>query len=140
MPNKNCLEGLRCPECKQEDVLEIMGTTLFRVVDDGTDSHTDVEWDCNSYTRCPQCNFEGTLKDFNIHEQPSEEKKKYVVIAFVRKRFTTIIDAVSKDDALRAASDLVHVEGIDIEDTWEEDNEYYDAEVSNQADLLPEGS
>ena len=72
MPNTNCLEGLRCPKCKQDDMLHIAGTSLFHVVDDGTLQHEDIEWDDDSFARCPQCNFEGILKDFRIEEVEDE--------------------------------------------------------------------
>lgn len=68
MSNVNCLEGLRCPKCGQEDRLLITGRAVFEVVDDGVEDHRDVEWDANSPTACDVCDFEGDLGDFRIPE------------------------------------------------------------------------
>ena len=64
--NTNCLEGIRCPECGQEDEFRIEGRTVFEVTDDGTGDHGDVEWDEDSYVLCPSCEFEGKLGHFQI--------------------------------------------------------------------------
>lgn len=66
--NTNCLEGVRCPRCGQEDEFRILGTSVFQVVDDGTIGHGDVEWDDDSHTLCPkhECEFEGPLREFQI--------------------------------------------------------------------------
>lgn len=130
--NENCLEGLRCPNCKQDDTLHIAGTSLFYVIDDGTTEHEDVEWDDDSFARCPQCGFEGKLCDFR-ENAPVPEKKVYEVFAYIKKRYTAVIKALSKDDAVRKASDLFHVHGIDVEELWEEDNEFYDVEFGDDA-------
>ena len=61
MANTNCLEGIQCPQCGQQDHFHIAGTSFFSVYDDGTDGHEDVEWDDDSFTRCPACNHEGKL-------------------------------------------------------------------------------
>jgi len=53
MPNTNCLEGLACPKCKQEDTLRIVGEAVFEVTDDGTYDYENVEWDDNSTCTCP---------------------------------------------------------------------------------------
>lgn len=62
--NTNCLEGLACPKCGNDERLFIVGMSVFEVVDDGTVEHEDVEWDDSSHTRCPQCNFVGNLCEF----------------------------------------------------------------------------
>ena len=64
--NTNCLEGLKCPECGNDERLVIHGTSAFEVYDDGTNRHWDVEWDDRSHAVCPNhdCNFEGQLGEF----------------------------------------------------------------------------
>ena len=62
--NVNCLEGVRCPKCGQEDTLRIEGRSVFEVIDDGTVSHADVEWCDDSWTLCPACEYEGKLGTF----------------------------------------------------------------------------
>lgn len=64
MPNENCLKGIRCPECGQEDVFKILGTAVFVVTDEGTDEFYEAEWDDTSTTRCPECNFVGAMRAF----------------------------------------------------------------------------
>lgn len=62
--NTNCLEGIRCPDCEQEDSFRIMGSSVFTVEDDGTVDHGDVEWDDDSWAFCPACEYEGKLGSF----------------------------------------------------------------------------
>ena len=64
MTNTNCLEGIRCPRCSQEDRFFISGCAQFEVTDDGSDAVGDHEWDEGSSTRCPECNLTAPLKDF----------------------------------------------------------------------------
>jgi DNA-directed RNA polymerase subunit RPC12/RpoP len=65
MTNTNCLEGVRCPKCGQEDRFKIVALTTCLVTDDGSEPVGDHEWDDESATRCPECGFDGTLKDFS---------------------------------------------------------------------------
>ena len=68
--NTNCLEGLACPKCGQDQTLEITGSAVFHVHDDGTEGYEDVEYDMNSPTACPgpECDFDGDLGDFRVKE------------------------------------------------------------------------
>jgi hypothetical protein len=73
MTNSNCLEGIRCPKCGQEDRFMIAAKIIADVTDGGADVASPkygngFEWDEASYCRCPECDFEGKLKDF--HEKP----------------------------------------------------------------------
>lgn len=63
-PNNNCLEGMRCPKCGSYGPFGIVGSTLFKVHDDGTDGHGDIEWDGRSYCECMECQHSGTKDDF----------------------------------------------------------------------------
>ena len=63
--NTNCLQGLACPKCSNDNMLIITGMSEFEVYDNGTASFGDVAWDNDSHTECPECNFEGALKDFD---------------------------------------------------------------------------
>lgn len=60
-PNKNCLQGLRCPRCRQTDSFEIVAVSTFTVVDEGTDEFAGVEWSDESPAACTQCDFAGTV-------------------------------------------------------------------------------
>lgn len=39
MTNTNCLRGMRCPECKQEDRLKIVARVVCDVTDNGSDAN-----------------------------------------------------------------------------------------------------
>jgi hypothetical protein len=64
MTNINCLEGIQCPQCGNEDTFRIAAKTIATVTDDGTDDVGDMEWDDDSYAECTGCHRHGTLKDF----------------------------------------------------------------------------
>lgn len=70
MTNTNCLEGIRCPQCGNEERFRIAATSLFTVTDDGTDDYADVHWDDSSYADCPECGLHGTLKVFQVKPAP----------------------------------------------------------------------
>jgi hypothetical protein len=65
MTNTNCLEGIKCPACGNEDRFRIAGTTVFTVTDEGTEDHGDIEWDDDSHVECAQCYHHGALRDFS---------------------------------------------------------------------------
>ena len=68
MTNTNCLHGKRCPQCKQEEAIEVVATHWVKVTDDGTDwsdiDH-DEEYGDEALAICPDCKFEGTWLDFD---------------------------------------------------------------------------
>lgn len=68
MANSNCLEGLSCPECGQEDRLNIAVTAWASVTDEGTEDFRSVEWDEESACGCPECGFSGKVSDFRRPE------------------------------------------------------------------------
>lgn len=68
--NTNCLQGVRCPNCQQEDVFHIEAVALVEVRDNGTeDLQTNYEWEDDAFCKCPICEFEATLLDFTIGHQ-----------------------------------------------------------------------
>jgi Zn ribbon nucleic-acid-binding protein len=67
--NTNCLRGMKCPKCGQEDSLKIEATCLFIVTDDGLeDEGYGHEWDDTNYCECPNCAHHGSVADFTIEE------------------------------------------------------------------------
>ena len=64
MPNTNCLEGMRCPKCKQEDTLHIIASVTLEVTDDGSEAIGDQEWDDTNPCHCPECKYKGTVGEF----------------------------------------------------------------------------
>jgi len=70
MTNKNCLEGIRCPQCGDEDAFRIEAQITVYVTDDGTeDDGGHYAWDDQSPCRCAGCGHAGTIKDFTIENQ-----------------------------------------------------------------------
>ena len=69
MANTNCLEGVRCPQCGQEDRFLINAMVSVMVADEGTeDQGGDYEWSPDSPCCCASCDFAGKLADFTIEE------------------------------------------------------------------------
>jgi hypothetical protein len=66
MTNENCLQGIKCPHCGNEDRMLIAASILADVTDDGADiaGGSDMHWDDGSLTRCPECGRDGPLKEF----------------------------------------------------------------------------
>tara|TARA_R110000822_G_scaffold73771_10_gene177375 strand:+ start:299 stop:730 length:432 start_codon:yes stop_codon:yes gene_type:complete len=62
--NKNCLQGVRCPSCKQEHKFYIHSTTVAQVTDQGPQDPIDIEWNNKSHTLCPLCKLSGPMKLF----------------------------------------------------------------------------
>jgi hypothetical protein len=68
MTNDNCLEGIKCPRCGNEERLLIVATILADVTDGGADvaDGSDMHWDDASMTRCPECDADGPLRRFQV--------------------------------------------------------------------------
>ena len=71
MPNENCLAGIKCPKCGNEDRFLITATILADVSDDGADlaNGSDILWEDESGTGCPECGENGPLSHFRAEEQ-----------------------------------------------------------------------
>jgi hypothetical protein len=68
--NKNCLQGIRCPQCGYEDAFRIEARIMVYVTDDGTeDEGGHYGWDEESFCGCAECDHAGTIKDFRIENQ-----------------------------------------------------------------------
>lgn len=131
MTNVNCLEGLHCPICKQEDRLQITGVALFEVTDGGTgEPEGGIEWGDESPTHCPSCEYGGTLKDFRKDDPDPSTESSYEVVMYVKKRYTKVYKAVTAPAAIRKAKLERLNAGVDIETAWIEDLEFYDTEVA----------
>lgn len=65
--NENCLRGLRCPECENDEELIITSLVETLVTDDGAEPlNGNFEWDENNAARCPKCGCSGTVSDFEV--------------------------------------------------------------------------
>ena len=74
--NKNCLEGMQCPECGSEGPFRIRVNVEILMYDDGsTDSpNGDQEWDDGSWCSCDECEHTGKVKAFRIINQKKGKK------------------------------------------------------------------
>jgi hypothetical protein len=64
MPNTNCLEGIRCPDCGNEEAFYIESTAVMYVTDDGAEARGDISWNDDSHAQCATCERGGKLADF----------------------------------------------------------------------------
>jgi Zn ribbon nucleic-acid-binding protein len=77
MTNKNCLEGIRCPQCGHEDAFRIEAQITVYVTDDGTeDEGGHYAWDGESPCRCAECGHAGKLEDFRIQNQSAKQEAR----------------------------------------------------------------
>ena len=77
MANHNCLKGIRCPQCGNEERFVIGAEAFFSVTDNGTEGYEDVEWDDGSYCRCVKCGKSGVLADFADDSEEVEVEPEY---------------------------------------------------------------
>lgn len=67
--NENCLEGVACPACGQNDKFHIQATVTALVTDDGAEAlNGGFNWDNDSWCRCPNCKHAASLGTFRIKE------------------------------------------------------------------------
>ena len=142
MTNDNCLQGIGCTRCGNADRLLIVATILADVTDGGADiaDGSDMHWDDSSFTRCPECDREGPLKEFHCPpELPPDpegmngkraEWAALALAAFIERTNTDEQDAVC--DLL---ADLMHYcdrHEISFDDQLARARYHYDAETSGE--------
>lgn len=73
-PRENCLEDIACPKCGQRDEFVVQALLHVGLRDEGTDAYSDstkhygdTDWGPNSFCRCPDCDYEGKVRNFT-HE------------------------------------------------------------------------
>jgi hypothetical protein len=73
MTNENCLQGLKCPQCGNEDRLLITATIQADVTDGGAEpaEGSDMHWGDDSLTICPMCDRDGPLTDYRTGKAPA---------------------------------------------------------------------
>jgi hypothetical protein len=64
MPNENCLLGMKCPKCGNEEPFAIAATCWAEVNDDGIDGAEDYEWHDTSTCICRRCTYTAKVADF----------------------------------------------------------------------------
>lgn len=65
--NKNCMIGLRCPRCGEDDAVMVYASAWMRIIDEGVDTPEGaIDYDEQSMASCPECNHCGSFKDWEI--------------------------------------------------------------------------
>jgi hypothetical protein len=65
--NINCLENIRCPECRHAAGFYIDASVLAFVTDDGAEpANGNFNWEDDSPITCPECDHSGTVRDFTL--------------------------------------------------------------------------
>jgi hypothetical protein len=111
--NTNCLEGMKCPKCAQEESLKIEATCLFTVTDDGTEDDGDGrEWSDTNYCECTECGHRGIVTDFTIEKWDTDTSAKptlqelYKAMCAAHDKLSDALEDESNDDEHDAAVDL----------------------------------
>jgi hypothetical protein len=120
MTNDNCLEGIKCPQCGNEDRFFISCTTLAVVTDEGAQAYGDMEWGDESSAVCSEFQKTGPLRDFRRKTQlppdlegMNDSRARWAEIAVAAFIHATGTD---REDALpELLCDLMH---------WCDRNEY----------------
>ena len=142
MGNKNCLEGIRCPQCGNEDRFMITADVVAEVTDEGAEVASPLygngfEWDDSSMTRCPECDRDGPLKEFRSPpalppdpEGMNDRRAEWAGRAIASFRSATGAD--EEDAVCDFLSDLMHWcdrHNQDFGHELEKARHYYDAET-----------
>jgi hypothetical protein len=138
MTNENCLKGIRCPQCGNQDRFLIVARIMVDVTDAGADiaNGPGMEWDEDSLTICPECDRDGPLREFRGGLPPDPEGMNDRRAGWAEQVLATFIDATGTDrsDVLPdLLADLMH--GSDRNDTdfdlaLERARWHYDAETA----------
>lgn len=144
MTNLNCLNGLSCPRCSQQERLLISGRSFFEVTDSGSEAVGNHEWDDESLTSCPTCHHTDALSAFRLPRTlpPDPEGMNdfraewadYALTAFVSQTGADYADGVT--DLLCDLMHLADREGTDFAADLERARMHYEAET--QADVTTE--
>jgi hypothetical protein len=145
MTNTNCLENVCCPKCEQEDRFMIAANVIAEVTDDGADMASPMygngfEWDEESYCRCPECDFEGKLKDFHKlpNLPPDPDGKSGDRSAWAGSALATFIQVTGTDleDAMAdLLADLMHWSdrnNYDFDAALDRARHHYEAETDGE--------
>lgn len=138
MTNANCLEGIRCPACGQQDRFKITALITCLVTDNGSEPVGDHEWDDDSSTHCPECGFDGKLKSFRNRNRlpPDPENMNDSRAAWAGAALRAFMEATRTDeeDALGdLLADLMHWadrNNFDFELAFDRARFHYEAETT----------
>jgi hypothetical protein len=112
--NKSWLEGMRCPKCRNYDILYLNGTALFGVTDAGPVEQQYLDWDLWSSCRCPNCSFSGQVIDFfSRRKRLAFEKHRQLLFEGAQQVLGSVsedIVQIDSDAAESEAEDAVWVQ------------------------------
>jgi len=102
--NTNCLAGMRCPQCGNEDMLKIHVSGFVDMTDDGCDGFAgDIDFDGRSHCQCPQCGHADTVKGFfGAKEATYTVILRYPAYITGGEENETYIEAASAEDSVEA--------------------------------------
>lgn len=143
MTNMNCLEGIACPQCGNEDRMMIAARVVADVTDEGADVAPSrygngFEWDDESHCRCPVCDRNGPLGAFRVQPElpPDPEGMNDRRAAWAGRAVAAFREATGTDaeDALGdLLADLMHWadrQRFDFTLALDRARSHYDAETS----------
>ncbi len=143
MTNHNCLAGISCPQCGQEDRFKITAVITCLVTDDASEPVGDHEWDDDSATHCTQCAFTGRLKDFRRKPKlpPDPDGLNNDRSAWAASALAVFmqITGTDQEDALGdLLADLMHLADrslYDFDAALERARLHYDAETGGESPI-----
>lgn len=142
MNNTNCLEGIRCPKCGQEERFFIHSSITAAVTDNGAEiapsPRADIEWDRNSNAECPACGYSACLKHFR-KLPPDPESMNHKRAAWAGTAINAFIAETGTDEENAIGDllgDLMHWcdrNGYDMDAALERARGHYEAETGGEA-------
>ena len=141
--------SMRCPKCNASDRIDVQALVWLRLSPDGTDPYEarnqDHEWGDVNVAQCCACEHIGTVKDFEIAEQPehrdNEARAKRAadaVYGYIKAKGETYEE--SSSEIVDLMTDLLHLaikldEGIDpVESTLRLAQMHFEAEHADPKD------
>lgn len=72
--NDNCLAGMKCPECGSLEPFVIECKACVLMHDEGSDEVGNLDWENDSFCKCEECEFHGTVSDFSFMKKKSNDE------------------------------------------------------------------
>jgi len=147
MTNENCLAGIKCPKCGQEERFHITAVITCDVTDEGSEPTGDHFWDEKSVTQCTECGESGPLERFSAGKvlPPDPEGMNTNRAAWAGQAITTFMLATGTDreDAIcDLLADIMHWcdrTGFDFNHELERGRDHYTAETLPEPEQEEEG-
>jgi predicted nucleic-acid-binding Zn-ribbon protein len=89
--NTNCLEGIKCPKCGNEDSFAVDVKGWATITDDGLGSVMDADWEEDADTVCSICSHQGPWSEFII---PTPKSRAIALLAQYDEAMTLLTQLV----------------------------------------------